>query len=69
MGRILSFKVITIFSVTFAWSVFHNHQVINWTEAGAGFAAVMAGCVAFIAGKEVAIGKANVLNGAKNATE
>jgi hypothetical protein len=67
MGRVISFKVSTVFSGGFAWAVFHNHQVINWTEAGAGFSAVMLGIGGLIAFKEVGVAKANVMNSVNNA--
>jgi hypothetical protein len=49
MGRIISFKVSSIFSAAFGYAVFHNHQIINWTEAGAGFSAVLLGIGGLIA--------------------
>jgi hypothetical protein len=67
MGRIVSFKVSTIFCSTFGYSVFHNHQVINWTEAGAGFSAVMLGIGGLIGLKEIGVAKANALNGTTSA--
>jgi hypothetical protein len=64
MGRIISFKVSTVFSSAFGYAVFHNHQVINWTEAGAGFSAVMLGIGGLIAVKEVSIAKAGAITSA-----
>jgi hypothetical protein len=67
MGRIISFKVSSIFSAAFGYAVFHNHQIINWTEAGAGFSAVLLGIGGLIAAKEVGVAKANALNGTTGA--
>jgi hypothetical protein len=64
MGRILAFKCVTAFSAAFLWSVFRLQAVPNWTELGGGYALVMGGAMAFIAGKEVAIAKAGSITNA-----
>lgn len=62
MGRILAFKCVTCFSAAFLWSVFKLGDTPNWTELGGGYALVMGGAMAFIAGKEVAIAKAGAIS-------
>lgn len=64
MGRILAFKCVTCFSVAFLYAVFKLHIVPNWTELGGGYALVMGGAMAFIAGKEIAIAKAGSITDA-----
>lgn len=64
MGRILGFKCVSCFSAAFLYAVFRLHQVPNWTELGGGYALVMGGAMAFIAGKEVAIAKAGSITNA-----
>jgi hypothetical protein len=64
MGRILAFKTMSVVSGGFIYSLIENpHAPINWTELGTGYGVIMAGCVAFIGGKEIAVAKANAING------
>lgn len=66
MGRVLAFKTMTTFSAMFIYTTLKNpHIPVNWVEVGGGYAAVMAGCVAFIGGKEYALAKANSLGGGR----
>jgi hypothetical protein len=67
--RVIGTKISFAFTGSFMYAVFKLHQVINWSEAGIGFATMCGGVVAIIGLKEVAIGKANVLNGQANATQ
>ena len=59
LGRIMGFKSITAFNVSFLWAVFKLHTVPDWSALGVGLAAVMAGAGALIGMKDLGVAKAN----------
>lgn len=58
LGRVLGAKAVLIFTGSFAYSVFEKGATIDWSNAGIGFAAVLAGAGAFIGIKDTAAAKA-----------
>lgn len=59
LGRIMGFKSITAFNLSFLYSVFRLHSVPDWSSLGVGLAAVMAGAGALIGMKDLGVAKAN----------
>lgn len=62
-GRLAGFHVITAYTFAFLYALVWLGKVPSWTDLGTGYAAVMAGSVALIAGKDIAVAKANATQG------
>jgi hypothetical protein len=58
-GRLAAFHVITAYTFAFLYALVWLGKVPGWTDLGAGYAAVLAGAVALIAGKDIGVAKAN----------
>lgn len=58
-GRLVAFHVITAYTFAFLYALVWLGKVPDWSGLGIGYAACMTGAVALIAGKDMAVAKAN----------
>jgi hypothetical protein len=58
-GRLAAFHVITAYTFAFLYALVWLQKVPDWSNLGIGYAAVLAGAVGLIAGKDIAVAKAN----------
>lgn len=63
-GRLAAFHVITAYTCAFLYALIWLRSVPDWASLGTGYAAVLAGAVALIAGKDIAVAKAHATQGA-----
>lgn len=59
IARLCALWAVFSYSVAFLYALIRLHNVPDWSSLGVGYAAVLAGAVAFVAGKDVARAKAN----------
>jgi hypothetical protein len=57
-GRFAAFHVITAYTFSFLYALVWLSKVPDWSNLGIGYAAVLGGAVALIAGKDLAVAKA-----------
>lgn len=58
-GRFAAFHVITAYTFAFLYALVVLKNVPDWSALGVGYAATLGGAVALIAGKDIAVAKAN----------
>jgi hypothetical protein len=63
VSRILGCIVVCTYQFTVLWSIIKLGKVPDWSALGTGDGLMLAGVAAFIAGKELAIAKANAIPG------
>lgn len=59
-GRFAAFHVITAYTFAFLYALIRLKSVPNWSDLGIGYGATLAGAVALIAGKDIAVAKASM---------
>ena len=64
IARMTALWAVLSYSFAFLWALIWLHNVPDWSSLGVGFAAVLAGAVAFVAGKDISTAKANATNAA-----
>lgn len=64
IARMTALWAVASYSFAFLWALIWLHNVPDWSSLGVGFAAVLAGAVAFVAGKDISSAKANATTAA-----
>lgn len=62
IARMTAMWAVLSYSFAFLWALIRLHNVPDWSALGVGYAAVLAGAVAFVAGKDISTAKANATN-------
>lgn len=68
VARLTAVWAVASYSFAFLWALIRLHNVPDWSALGVGYAAVLAGAVAFVAGKDISSAKANATNAAADPT-
>jgi hypothetical protein len=63
-GRAAGFFVITSYNAGWLYALIRLHSIPDWTNLGTGEGLMLAGVVALIAGKDIAVAKANATTAA-----
>jgi hypothetical protein len=64
VARMTAVWAVLSYSFAFLWALMWLHNVPEWSALGVGYAAVLAGAVAFVAGKDISSAKANATTAA-----
>lgn len=64
IARMTALWAVMSYSFAFLWALIWLHNVPEWSALGVGYAAVLAGAVAFVAGKDISSAKANATTAA-----
>jgi hypothetical protein len=64
IARICALWAVLSYSAAFLYALIYLGKVPDWSSLGVGYAAVLAGAVAFVAGKDVSAAKANATTAA-----
>lgn len=64
IARLCALWAVLSYSGAFLYALIALKKVPDWSSLGVGYAAVLAGAVAFVAGKDVAVAKANATSAA-----
>jgi hypothetical protein len=59
IARATALWAVLSYSFAFLYALIALHNVPDWSALGVGYAAVLAGAVAFVAGKDISTAKAN----------
>ena len=59
IARLCALWAVASYSFAFLWALIKLQKVPDWSALGIGYAAVLAGAVAFVGGKDIAAAKAN----------
>lgn len=59
IARISALWAVMSYSFAFLYALIWLGKVPDWSSLGIGFAAVLGGAVAFVAGKDISVAKAN----------
>ena len=59
IARFTALWAVFSYSFAFLYALIWLHKVPDWSALGIGYAAVLAGAVAFVAGKDISTAKAN----------
>ncbi len=59
IARMTALWAVLSYSFAFLYALIWLQKVPDWSALGVGYAAVLAGAVTFVAGKDIAIAKAN----------
>jgi hypothetical protein len=62
IARLCALWAVFSYSFAFLWALIKLGKVPDWSSLGIGYAAVLAGAVAFVGGKDIANAKANATN-------
>lgn len=69
IARMTALWAVASYSFAFLYALIALHSVPDWSSLGVGFAAVLGGAVAFVAGKDIATAKANATTAAADTTK
>ena len=64
IARMTALWAVLSYSFAFLYALVGLHNVPDWSSLGVGYAAVLGGAVAFVAGKDIATATANAKNAA-----
>lgn len=64
IARFTAMWAVLSFSFAFLYALIWLQKVPDWSSLGIGYAAVLGGAVAFVAGKDIAVAKANATSAA-----
>jgi hypothetical protein len=59
IARFTAMWAVLSYSFAFLYALIRLEKVPDWSALGIGYAAVLAGAVAFVAGKDIGVAKAN----------
>lgn len=64
IARMTALWAVLSYSFAFLWALIRLQKVPDWSSLGVGYAAVLAGAVAFVAGKDISSAKATATTAA-----
>jgi hypothetical protein len=67
IARATAMWAVFSYSFAFLYALIRLEKVPDWSALGIGYAAVLAGAVAFVAGKDIGVAKANATTAAADA--
>lgn len=69
IARFTAMWAVLSYSFAFLYALIWLQKVPDWSALGIGYAAVLGGAVAFVAGKDIAVAKANATAAATDAAK